>query len=236
MMAPFLFGLLVASPGARAQEDTGALEEVELTEEEEGLEGYAEEPEVAQAPKRRAKRKKARRSEATPADTNRRLLLGVVALLLLWLLARSPSARGEEAPRRRRRTPLSHEELGRAVFQVARAADFQGYRDLFINGPEAGRLLGVERAKAYLRQRSDDVLEDALAELAALLPPGAVYHAVKPVQGGMLGLETKGPTGTLAVIPVGTVTEVGGAQRLVYPPLSSDDVERFRTTNHGATA
>lgn len=164
-------------------------------------------------------------------DRTQTLLLSLVALLLLWLLARGPSAKEAKGQQRRRmrRSPMTHEELGRAVFEVARGADFRGYRDLYLNGPEAGRLLGPDRASAYLRQRSDEVLEDALAELAALIPEGAIFDGVKPVKGGMLGLRARSPglKGPVAVIAVGTVTESGGVQRLVYPPPLFEDEQRI---------
>lgn len=253
MKACLLLAFLLSPPLA-AQEDSGAPEpevaageaadvEASSTELSAGEEMAAEldaeldaELGDAPAPKRRARRKAKVTSTAEKPDQTKRMLLGVLALLLLWLLARSPSARGEDTSRRRRRSPISHEELGRAVFQVAKAADFLGYRDLFLNGPEAGRILGIDRAEAYLSQRNEEVLEDALAELGALMPPGSVFDGVKPVQGGMLGICTKGPTGTVAVLPVGTVTEVDGVQRLVYPPPSTDDEERFRRPRREATA
>ncbi len=118
------------------------------------------------------KRWNPRKDKSTPK------YLGLAALLLLWLLARSEERRkvATRVHRPNRRTPISPNELGHAAVHAALEADIEEFRGLFLSGPEAAQVLGTERAAAYLDRRSLSFLEDALADLAARIPEGAHFR------------------------------------------------------------
>ena len=156
----------------------------------------------------RANEKKAR---------DRRLLLGLVALLLLWLLTRRLTTVPAAPERPRRRIALNHAELGHLVFEIAQSHDLHGFRDLFLSGTEAAALLGEDEARTYLEQRSDALLRRALGRLSDACATGTVFVGVEPTPEGGLGIKIRGPSGGEQVVPVGTVTEVGAGLRLHLP-------------------
>ncbi len=148
--------------------------------------------------------------------------LGLVALLLLWLLARSEGRRqaGLLPQRPTRHSPISPDELGHAAFHAALDADLEEYRGLFLNGPEAALVLGTDGAEAYLGRRSLRALEDALAEFAARIPPGAHFdHAT--MDGEDLCLVTlRLDDDNKATLPLGSVSRVGRVLRLREPAVA----------------
>ncbi|MCB9764218.1 MAG: hypothetical protein H6739_30885 [Alphaproteobacteria bacterium] len=239
-MKTLLLAILLASPPAPAQEpppdrvvDTGAPDE--------GVEAEAEgTPDALEAERQdtitrklgfnaRQRAQQDAALEEAAAQRNRRLLLIVIVLLLMFLLSRSVNRRDPRAgQRRRRRAPVSHDELGRLVFQAARDADLRTYRSLFLNGSEAAALMGREQAQLYLSSRDAAALEDALAELAARIPAGAVFSAVRAIDGGLMGLNVRSPNGDVVTIPVGTVTDVGGVQRIHLPAALAPRFERVK--------
>ena len=156
-----------------------------------------------------------RQSKNTPK------FLGLVALLLLWLLARTEARRqASSVPQRpSRHAPISPDELGHAAFLAALDADLEEYRGLFLNGPEAAQVLGTDAAEAYLSRRSLRALEDALAEFAARIPAGAHFdHAA--MEGEDLCLVTlRLDDDSKATLPLGSVSRVGRVLRLREPAV-----------------
>ncbi len=148
-----------------------------------------------------------------------RLMLGVLALLLLWLLSRRTSAQTlTEQRRAERRAPVSPQELARAVFEVARDGSLEGYRGLFLNGGEAARVLGREGAERYLSQRSKKALEDALVNMAVQVPPNAVFMGVESVSEDSFAMKLGVDAKTTALVPIGRAVQVGAIYRLADFP------------------
>ncbi len=132
--------------------------------------------------------------------------------ILLWLF----NARSERSPDERR-APSSIDELGRAVFHVAVAADLDGYRELFLAGGEARTIFG-ENAEGYLERRALPVLEEALVTISAMIPEGSRF----------VGAQSTGPeTVAIRVLPpgqqepilvgIGSVLRVGNVYRIQEP-------------------
>ena len=145
------------------------------------------------------------------------LLLLLVVLLLFWLLTRVRTA-AEEAPVRR--TPMTPDELGRALFEAVRSSDFAGYRGLFLAGGETQLVLGSD-ADAYLDRRTRELLVVALEGLRANLPQGSHYRGFIVGDGGQAMLEAQMTDGAIRPVAVGTVVQVGAVWRLVDPMLST---------------
>ncbi|MFZ5481229.1 MAG: hypothetical protein ACOZNI_31005 [Myxococcota bacterium] len=141
------------------------------------------------------------------------LWLSVALLLCLWLLTR---VRDDPRGRRpARRTPLSEDELGRVVFEVARAADIDQYRGLFLMGAEVPAALGKE-AEAYLATRSPRALEESLVEIGASIPDDAHYVATH-VMGDKAVIEVLLRDKQARLVEIGTAVRVGKAWRLKDP-------------------
>lgn len=142
--------------------------------------------------------------------TQSTLLLLVAALLAVWLLLR---VRRHERVRRERRSPRSLEELGRAVFEVARAADIEGYRDLFLAGAEAAVVMG-DQAEAYLTRRNQHALEERLITLGALIPDGAAYRGIEQTGPDRAAIIVAPQTGPRLLIDMGSIVRLGTVFRL----------------------
>ncbi len=168
----------------------------------------------AETPARRAA---ARSDRIDRLRRNTRLALGLVGLLFLWLLTRMVGPDKDARPAHRRAVAMSHDELGRLVFQAARSRDYLAFRDLFLNAAEAARLLGRENADAYLEVRNDAVMREALDAIAARCITGTVYAGVQPVNGGLLGLRVRSDGGGDLLLQIGSVTEIEGGCRLHLP-------------------
>ena len=153
-----------------------------------------------------------RKRAPTPAGY-RDELLGVAALLGLLLLAKvNRRSKHEDGARRERRTPLSLSELGSSVYEAARSADINLFRDLFLTGGEAARLVGTQRADTWLRSRSPDALIDLLAGIAVRCQPGTSCVEAR-LDGEVLFIKTRDNAG-LNEVAVASVAQVGSAWRL----------------------
>lgn len=142
------------------------------------------------------------------------LWLLLVLLLLLWLLTRERRHRAQTHERRR---PISEDELGRVVFELARATDLEGFRHLYLSGGEARQVLG-ERAGAYLEARLvARWLEDELVEIAARLADRQAYVATRVAADGMAWMRVRGLSGAEDEIPIGHAVRVGLIWRLQDP-------------------
>jgi len=140
-------------------------------------------------------------------------LLLVVVLLLLWLLTRTRQRR-IAAPRRR--LPLTHDELGRVIFEIARANDLDAFRHLYLTGPQARQVLGA-RATDYLRAREKRWLEEEFLEISVRVQGVCRYQGVRVGEAGDVWLRVvKEGVGTFE-LPVGSAVQVDRIWRLRDP-------------------
>ncbi|MDP2308032.1 MAG: hypothetical protein Q8P18_18550 [Pseudomonadota bacterium] len=146
-----------------------------------------------------------------PSDSQ--LLLYVVALLALWLLTR---VQRREVVRQRRRAPMSHDELGRVLFEIARNQDLQGWRGVFLAGAEVQQVLGDD-ARGYLDARNTPRLAASLRAIGLAIPQDATYHALHLDDAEDATMEVRLPDGGVRPIPVGKVARVGGVWRMHTP-------------------
>lgn len=136
------------------------------------------------------------------------LLLAVV--LLFWLLTRQQQRR---TSRPTRRNPITPDELGRVVFEIARARDLDGFRGLFVVGHEVREALG-EGAEGYLARRTREGLAASLSTLGTRIPADSWYGSTR-VQDGQATMEVRRKDGGVHVVPLGTVVRVGRVWRLL---------------------
>lgn len=140
------------------------------------------------------------------------LLLLLVVLLLLWLLTRREAAvKGHE-----RRKPITEGELGRVVFEVARAGDLEAFRHLYLSGGEARELLG-DGAAAYLDKRGKQWLEEEFLEVAVRVAAPVRYEGARVAENGATVLLVHSPVAGAYELPVGRALRVGRIWRIVEP-------------------
>lgn len=139
------------------------------------------------------------------------LWLMVALLLCLWLLTRATQRR--QAVRPSRRKPMTPDELGRVLFEIARAADVEAYRGLFLAGPEARAVLGND-AGAYLDRRTHQALEDSLVEIGARIPDTARFAGMTVDEDHNAHLTVHPASGSEYTILVGTAVRVENIWRL----------------------
>jgi hypothetical protein len=154
------------------------------------------------------------RQPATIKRDNTDKYLGILGLLFLWLLTRKENERKEIRARPTRQAPLTAEELGRAIYSVARSADLTGFRTLHIDGKEAGEALGVDKATQYLRDRTQDKLAQDMSELSEKIPMGAQYKSCK-INRDLITITLITSTGEEVRLEAGKVLQVGAILRLV---------------------
>lgn len=140
--------------------------------------------------------------------------LVVVLLLMGWLWMLVRRREGDRLERPVRPNPLSLDELGRTAFKAAMQRDAQLWRDLFVNGAEARRLLGDDAAR-FLEARTPAVLDGVLDSTAAYIPVGATYGGVEGDAAGSLALIVRMPDDpTPDLAPIGHAVQVGSIWRL----------------------
>ena len=94
--------------------------------------------------------------------------------------------------------------------------DIRGYRSLYLTAKEAHDKLGVV-AEQYLEQRGVTVLEDAFNTLCDSIQVGCIYKGIEPREGGVLSLQVQSKSGDNVIVPIGTMTMVDTAYRLLSP-------------------
>lgn len=148
----------------------------------------------------------------SPPD-QRTLWLAVVVLLLMWLLTRSREQRIEHHDRKK---PLTEDELGRALFQIARDADLAAFRQLYLTGAEAQRVMG-QGAEAYLSPRNGSWLVEELVEIAARIGDRTSFVTARLGPESMLWMSVRAMDGSVVEFPVGRVVQVGLFWRIRDP-------------------
>lgn len=148
----------------------------------------------------------------SPPD-QRTLWLAVVMLLLLWLLTRS---REQRIAHQERKKPMSEDELGRALFQVAREADLAAFRQLYLTGAEAQKVMG-QVADAYLAQRDGSWLVEELVEIGARIGERSSYVTARLGPESMLWMSVRAMDGTVLEVPAGRAVQVGLIWRIRDP-------------------
>ncbi len=139
----------------------------------------------------------------------------IIALLLcFWLLLRVHHS--APPPKRARRAPISHDELARLVFRLVRECDIDGYKELFLAGGEASRVMGPG-AEAYLDSRNIKVLEESLVTLAAIIPEGSHFVDSAISRPDKLRMRVRGPDNEIITLDIGTVARIGALWRLKTP-------------------
>ena len=141
----------------------------------------------------------------------------LVLLLLLLLLSRVHRQESHAAPPARK-SPVTPDELARAVFEIGRNRDMVGFRGLFLAGAEARKALGTS-AQAYLDARTKRVLFEALVLLNEAIPRDAHYGGVEVIDNQRYAMRAIAPDGTGVWIPFGKAVRVGAVYRLVEPAL-----------------
>jgi len=147
----------------------------------------------------------------------------VAALLGLWLVARVADRRsGGTHVRLGRpgRDVVSPQELAQAAFSAARSSDFDAYRALYLTGAEASRIMGRERAEAYIDERDSESLRESFAVLCDAAGPGAVFAGVaEGEEPGDFAVVEHQPDGMTHVVPLGRLARLGGLWRIERPPI-----------------
>lgn len=140
------------------------------------------------------------------------MLVVLLLLFWLWLLVQ----RRQEDERSFRKTPLSPDELGRAVFMYCLSHDIRGYRSLYLTAKEAHDKLGAV-AEQYLEQRGVTVLEDAFNTLCDSIEVGCIYKGIESGEASVLSIHVQPKAGEQFKVTVGSMTMVDNAYRLLSP-------------------
>lgn len=144
---------------------------------------------------------------------NALLIIVLLLLLWLWLLV---SRRQEDDTLNARKTPLSDNELGRAVFMSCLSNDLRAYRSLYLTAKEAHDKLGTV-AEQYLDQRSASILEDAFNTLSKSIKVGCIYKGIESDSTGILMIKVEGTDGSNNSVSIGAMTMVNNVYRLLSP-------------------
>ena len=150
---------------------------------------------------------------------NALLLIALLLTLWLWLLVTRRAEVTYEEPRQERKSPLTPNELGRAIFSYCLSKDLQGYRSLFLNAREAHEKLGAV-AEQFLEKRSVQVLQQSFDQLTSTILIGSVYAGIDEQERSKIVIIVRLPDGEQKHLMVGSITVVGTVLRLLEPHLS----------------
>ncbi len=153
------------------------------------------------------------------------LLLALLLALLLLLRVHRRETWARQQPRfAERPCPKSHEALGRAVFDSVRVGSMGHFRGLFLNGPEARRVLG-EAAEVYMNARDLSALRRSMKGIARFLPEGVSFEGAFLVGKDSLALRIRTVSGRNATVIVGTVARVDDVLRMAYPAFADSNAD-----------
>ncbi len=108
---------------------------------------------------------------------------------------------------------MTPHELGEALMPIVENQDLNGFRALYLSGPEAAKHMG-EEAEDYLTSRSRDTFLSTLHRIHEDLPADATYIDMH-IDGDLnCALKLKNDDGTQK-IPVGRATYLGAVLRLI---------------------
>ena len=179
---------------------------------------------VADRARRAKKRRKTRNQKAKKDEQNTNLIveyqsegLALLALGLLFFFTRSRDQRLSATKRPERKSPVSGEELGRALYGVISSERFSDYRALYINGGEAAQVLGEEAARAYLERRSPEVLKNNLARHVQAFRGSTGYAGFEHSADDRFSIQIKLGNQKERLVPIGSVVMLGAVYRLVVP-------------------
>ena len=142
------------------------------------------------------------------------LLVALLLTLWLWLLVQ----RRQEEKRDPRKSPLTPNELGRAVFVSALSKDVRTYRSLYLNAKEVHDMLG-KVAEAFLDKRNVNVLQQAFQKLCEQIPVGSVYLGIDEAEKKRLVIKVRLSNKEEIPVVIGTITSVGPVLRLLEPAV-----------------
>ncbi len=139
-------------------------------------------------------------------------MLGIAGLLILWFLTRKENAR-QAAFTPKRVHPMTPHELGEALLPIVERQDLNGFRALYLTGPEAAQHMG-EEAENYLASRSRETFLQTLRRIQQDLPANPTYIDMH-IDGDLnCTLKLKNGEETRKV-PVGRAVYLGAVLRLV---------------------
>jgi hypothetical protein len=108
---------------------------------------------------------------------------------------------------------MTPHELGEALLPIVKQQDLNGFRALYLSGPEAAQHMG-EKAEDYLASRSRETFLATLRRIHQDLPAEATYVDMH-IDGDLnCALKLKNGDGTQKV-PVGQATYLGAVLRLI---------------------
>jgi hypothetical protein len=212
-----------ADPGPNsdaAVEQVGEVDAPTLTR---GLEDEEAPVTVAEVPSA-AEKQRAENTEAAPGlwDRYSQELLGLLALLVLWLVTRLLSLPNIEVKRRtKRHSPLTPDEFTRILFRIVVGEDVEAYRTMYLTGTEACKVMGNSAGADYLKNRSPEVFELAFDALFDRLPAGSRYVKGHLSPSDVVELWVLDSRGMRHCIPVGHVAYIGAIMRLVTPVVGT---------------
>jgi hypothetical protein len=205
--------------------DTGQQHEETPSEaaEDEALEGTVAEKVRAHRARRRGK--KHDHPEEEPFLVRHRTEgLGLLGLMLLLVATRKREQQKQSSLHRpERKSPISEDELGRALYGVIRAGRVADYRALYINGSEAARILGEDAARGYLERRSPEVLKENFEAHAHRIKGCAGYAGFLRTEDDRFSLRIRLGTEKKRDIPIASLVSVGAVLRLAVPACTWDE-------------
>lgn len=167
-----------------------------------------------------AKKRREQAAEVTPTLWQRHSSewTALLALLVLWLIARLFAQPDIEVKRRtKRHSPLNPDEFARILYQALMSGDVEAYRTMYLTGTEACQIMGDADGAAYLKNRSPEVFELAFDSLVDRMPAGVRYEKGNLSSLDVVELWVLDPTGMRHRIPVGKVANIGAVMRLISP-------------------
>jgi hypothetical protein len=219
-------GFAAADPGANPDATIEQMAEVDTPTPTKGMEDEEAPVTVAEALSS-AEKQRAEDTEDTEAasglwDQYSQELMGLLALLVLWLVTRLFLQPDIEVKRRtKRQSPLTPDEFTRILFRIMVGEDVEAYRTMYLTGTEACQIMGNTAGADYLKNRSPEVFELAFDALFDRMPAGSRYVKGHLSPSDVVELWVLDSRGMRHCIPVGHVAYIGAIMRLVTPVVGN---------------
>ena len=143
--------------------------------------------------------------------------MALLALALLFFFTRSRDRRLTEPKRPERKSPVTEDELGRALYGVIQSERFAEYRALYINGGEAAQVLGEEAARDYLELRSPEVLKANLDLHIRAFRGSTGYAGFEKTVDERFSIQIQVGNQKTRKVPIGNIVMLGAVYRLAVP-------------------